>query len=273
MSTFPRTLGAALLGASFLGPVLAVPATAAAPTTTAATTDARLHEAVDGSWRSAANKARDRYRHPIATLEFFGIEPDMTVVELAPGAGWYTEILAPFLHDHGHLIEAGASPRFRNRLASDPAVFGHIAKILPFSPPAQVALGPKDSADMVLTFRNAHDWLNHSPAALAAVFQSAFEVLKPGGVFGVVDHRAKPFANAVQSSRALHRIPEDYLIELGLKTGFRLAGVSEINANPKDPEDINVHHLPPDLVGPRSEHAKMRAIGEWDRMTLRFVKP
>ncbi len=279
MPTFHRTLGAALLGASFLGPVLAatttaaVSATGATPPAAAATTQALLQKAVDGSWRSAANKARDRYRHPLATLEFFGIQPTMTVVELAPGAGWYTEILAPFLHDHGHLIEAGASPRFQQRLASDPAVFGHIAKFLPFSPPTQVALGPQDSADMVLTFRNAHDWLNRSPAALAAVFRSAFEVLKPGGVFGVVDHRAKPFANAVQSSKTLHRVPEDYMIELGLKTGFRLAGVSEINANPKDPENINVHHLPPDLVGPPSEHAKMRAIGESDRMTLRFVKP
>ncbi len=279
MSSFPRILGTALLGAAFLGPVLAVPATAAAPTTTsasatgAASTDTLLREAVDGSWRSAANKARDRFRHPIATLGFFGIEPGMTVVELWPGAGWYTEILAPFLREHGHLIEAGASPRLRSRLASDPAVFGHIAKFLPFSPPTQVALGPKDSADMVLTFRNAHDWLNRSPAALAAVFRSAFEVLKPGGVFGVVEHRARPFENAVEVSRALHRIPEDYLIELGLKSGFRLAGVSEINANPKDPEDINVHRLPPDLVGPKSEHAKMRAIGESDRMTLRFVKP
>jgi predicted methyltransferase len=279
MPTFHRTLGAALLGASFLGPVLAatttaaVSATGATPPAATATTQVLLQKAVDGPWRSAANKARDRYRHPIATLEFFGIQPTMTVVELAPGAGWYTEILAPFLRDHGHLIEAGASPRFQQRLASDPAVFGHIEKFLPFSPPTQVALGPQDSADMVLTFRNAHDWLNRSPAALAAVFRSAFEVLKPGGVFGVVDHRAKPFANAVQSSRTLHRIPEDYMIELGLKTGFRLAGVSEINANPKDPENINVHHLPPDLVGPPSEHAKMRAIGESDRMTLRFVKP
>ena len=267
MSSLHRILGAVLLGASFVGPVLAAPSSG--PTST----DALLHKAVDGPWRSAANEARDRYRHPIATLEFFGIEPDMTVIELAPGAGWYTEILAPFLYDHGHLVEAGASPRFQKRLAADPAVFGHIAKVLPFSPPTQVELGPKDSADMVLTFRNAHDWLNRSPAALAAVFRSAFEVLKPGGVFGVVEHRARPFANAVQSSQALHRIPEDYLIDLGLKTGFRLAGVSEVNANPRDPEDINVHRLPPDLVGPRSEHAKMRSIGESDRMTLRFVKP
>jgi len=125
----------------------------------------------------------------------------------------------------------------------------------------------------VLTFRNTHDWLNDSPAALAAAFRAAFAVLKPGGVFGVVEHRARPFADAVQSSRALHRLPEDYLIALALKTGFRLDGVAQINANPRDPEDVNVHRLLPDLAGPDGEHAKMKAIGESDRMTLRFVKP
>ena len=240
-------------------------------------TSAMLKEAVGGSWRSTANKARDQYRHPVETLEFFGIKPDMTVVELAPGGGWYTEILAPFLYAHGHLIDAGPKPRngeskFLKMVEADPKVFGHL-KYITFSPPASVDLGPDGSADMVLTFRNTHDWLNNSPATLDAVFKAAFKVLKPGGVFGVTDHRAKPFADAVQSSKALHRIPEDYMIEAGLRNGFRLAGVSEINANPKDPEDINVHRLPPDLVGPESERAKMKAIGESDRMTLKFVKP
>ncbi|HET7650454.1 MAG TPA: hypothetical protein VFL15_07120 [Gammaproteobacteria bacterium] len=246
--------------------------------------DTLLHEAVAGSWRSAANKARDTYRHPIQTLEFFGLKPDMTVVELSPGGGWYTEILAPVLRDHGQLIEAAPpldssssfmrrmATRFDDKLKADPAVFGKV-KLAPFAPPDQVALGPDGSADMVLTFRNAHDWLNNDPQTLAKVFEAAFKILKHGGVFGVVEHRAKPFADAETSSKALHRIPEDYMIELGLKTGFRLDGVSEINANPKDPEDINVHRLPPDLAGPDSEHAKMKAIGESDRMTIRFVKP
>ncbi|TAL86527.1 MAG: hypothetical protein EPN74_04480 [Rhodanobacter sp.] len=258
--------------ASLLCGSVLLPAVAAAADPASSTTTALLKKAVDGSWRTPAHKARDRYRHPVATLRFFGIKPDMTVIELEPGGGWYTEILAPFLYDHGHLIEAG-SPKFEARIKADPAVFGHIVKVVPFSPPLRIALGPADSADMVLTFRNTHDWLNHSPATLAAVFKSAFEVLKPGGTFGVVEHRAKPFANAVQSAKLLHRIPEDYLIALGLKTGFRLQGVSEINANPKDPENVNVHRLPPNLAGPDSEHAKMKAIGESDRMTLRFVKP
>ncbi len=238
-------------------------------------TAALLQQAVNGPWRSDANKARDTYRHPVETLQFFGIQPTMTVIELAPGGGWYTEILAPFLAGQGHLIEA-ASPKaekFTAKLKANPAVYGHIAKVVPFAPPEQVNLGPSNSADMVLTFRNTHDWLNDNPATLEAIFKSAFDVLKPGGVLGLTEHRAKPFGDPVLSSAALHRIPEDYLIALGLKTGFRLAGVSQINANPNDPEDINVHRLPPDLAGPESEHAKMKGIGESDRMTLRFVKP
>jgi predicted methyltransferase len=236
-----------------------------------------LREAVAGSWRSPANKARDQYRHPIQTLEFFGIKPEMTVVELAPGGGWYTEILAPFLYANGHLIDAGPTPRngkskFLKMVEANPKVFGHL-RYVTFSPPALVNLGPDDSADMVLTFRNTHDWLNVGPDDLDAVFQAAYKVLKPGGVFGVTDHRAKPFVDARESSKNLHRIPEDYMIEAGLRAGFRLAGASEINANPKDPEDINVHRLPPDLAGPDGEHAKMKAIGESDRMTLKFVKP
>ncbi|MBU6477911.1 MAG: class I SAM-dependent methyltransferase [Xanthomonadaceae bacterium] len=236
-----------------------------------------LKEAVAGPWRSDANRARDQYRHPVETLEFFGIKPDMTVIELAPGGGWYTEILAPFLYSNGHLIDAGPKPRngeskFQKMVETKPEVFGRL-KYITFSPPTSVNLGPDDSADMVLTFRNTHDWLNAGPATLDSVFKAAYKVLKPGGVFGVTDHRAKPFADAAQSSKTLHRIPEDYMIEAGLRAGFRLAGASEINRNPKDPEDVNVHRLPPDLSGPDGEHAKMKAIGESDRMTLKFVKP
>lgn len=233
---------------------------------------ALLQKAVNGDWRSAEHKARDQYRHPIQTLQFFGLKPDMTVIELQPGGGWYTEILAPVLYEHGHLLEA-SGPKFADRIKANPAVFGHIGKIIPFDPPKQVKLGPDNSVDMVLTFRNAHDWLMDSPETLAAVFKSAFDVLKPGGVFGLEEHRAKPFATATESAMTLHRIPEDYMISEALKAGFRVAGVSEINANPKDPEDIHVHRLPPDLSGPEAEHAKMRAIGESDRMTLKFVKP
>ncbi len=252
--------------------LLLAAAASAAPDTSTEDTAAALQRAVDGAWRSPENKERDRYRHPVATLQFFGIQRDMTVIELAPGGGWYTEILAPFLYDNGHLIEAG-SPKFEQKIQANPAVFGHIVKVIPFAPPLTTALGAPGSADMVLTFRGTHDWLNDSPATLDAVFKAVFDVLKPGGTFGVVEHRAKPFADGVQSSNYLHRIPEDYLITLGLQTGFRLHGVSEINANPKDPENVNVHRLRPDLAGPKNERAKLKTIGESDRMTLRFEKP
>lgn len=246
---------------------------------------AMLEAAVAGSWRSDANKARDQYRHPVKTLEFFGIKPNMTVIELSPAGGWYTEILAPFLYANGHLIEAAApidsnsefmakmAKSYASKLNADPGVYGHIAKVIPFAPPEQVDLGSANSADMVLTFRNTHDWMMIGPEALAKVYQAAFEVLKPGGVFGLVEHRAKPFSEASDSAPRYHRLPEDYMINLGLKAGFRLDAVSQINRNPKDPEDINVHRLPPSLAGDKSEHARLKAIGESDRMTLKFRKP
>ncbi|HSN18907.1 MAG TPA: hypothetical protein VLV87_11955 [Gammaproteobacteria bacterium] len=257
--------------------ILSLLATAAMVVSSAASSapdngiDAALHQAVAGSWRSAAHKDRDRYRHPIETLGFFGLRPDMTVVELAPGGGWYTEILAPVLKDHGHLIEAAGKTtgKFADMLQANKAQFGDV-KLVEFSPPRKTDLGPAGSADMVLTFRNTHDWLNDSEAELDSVFEAAFKVLKAGGVFGIVEHRARPYSDAKQSAAALHRIPEDYMIEMGLKHGFQLAGASEINANPKDDESENVHRLLPDLMG---GDPKLKAIGESDRMTLKFVKP
>ncbi len=250
-------------------------ATALANPPDASGSEVTLQKVVDGNWRSEANKARDVYRHPVETLQFFGIRPDMTVVELSPGGGWYTEILAPYLAARGHLIEA-ASPKaekFTAKLKASPELYGHVARVVPFAPPAQVNLGPSNSADMVLTFRNTHDWLIDSPNTLDAVFKASFDVLKPGGVLGIEEHRAKPFSEGQVTAGALHRISEDYMIAQAMKAGFRLVGVSQVNANPKDPEDINVHRLPPDLSGPDSEHAAMKTIGESDRMTLKFVKP
>ncbi len=232
---------------------------------------AALKQAVAGSWRAEVNKARDQYRHPIETLEFFGLRTDMTVVELTPGGGWYTEILAPVLHNHGQLIAANGDLNgpYTKKLSSNAAVFGNI-KLWQFAPPGHVNLGTDGSADMVLTFRNLHDWLNDSAAELDGVFQEVFKVLKPGGVFGVVEHRARPNMDAAQSSKKLHRIPEGYVIALALKNGFVLSGISQINANLKDDESLNVHNLLPQLAG---NNQRLKAIGESDRMTLRFVKP
>ena len=233
--------------------------------------DTLLHQAAAGSWRSDANKARDQYRHPIETLEFFGLQPGMTVVELAPGGGWYTEILAPVLKGQGHLIEATGKTtgKYADKLQADKAAFGDV-KLEKFSPPQQVNLGPDGSADMVVTFRNLHDWLIDSPETMQAVFQAAYKVLKPGGVLGVEEHRARPYMDGSIAAKSLHRIPEDYVIGAGIKAGFLLAGASEVNANPNDDETVNIHRLLPDWT---DQDPTLKAIGESDRMTLKFVKP
>jgi len=242
-----------------------------------------LAQAVNGSWRTPAFVKRDKYRHPLQVLQFFGLKPDMTVVELEPASGWWTEILAPYLKAKGHLIEAippasstGFMMRMRthflDKVKASPNLYGKI-KTVGFAPPKTVDLGPEDSADMVLTFRNLHDW--EMADSLKQVFAAAYKVLKPGGVFGVVSHRALPYANPEKSAHKLHRLPEDFVIQLGLDAGFRLAAVSEVNANPKDPLTVNVHRLPPDLgMGDTSaQKKKYEKIGESDRMTLKFVKP
>lgn len=242
-----------------------------------------LAQAVNGSWRTPAFVKRDKYRHPLKALEFFGLKPDMTVVELEPAGGWWTEILAPYLKAKGQLIEAipptsssgfmmKMRSHFLQKLKASPELYGRV-KTVPFAPPKVVKLGPPDSVDMVLTFRNLHDW--EMAGGLKQVFKAAYKVLKPGGVFGVVSHRALPYMNPEKSAHEYHRMPEDFVIQLGLDTGFRLGAVSEINANPKDPLTINVHSLPPDLDhgDTAAQKKKYKKIGESDRMTLRFVKP
>jgi predicted methyltransferase len=156
--------------------------------------DAALSQALKGSWRDPANAARDQYRHPRETLEFFGLTPSMTVVQLWPGSGWYTEVLAPVLREHGQLIDAAVPPkgfgesdgtvRYLEKLKANPTVYGKV-KTIDFAPPQKTDLGPEGSADMVLTFRNLHNW--QGDGQLDAVFAAAFKVLKHGGVFGVED--------------------------------------------------------------------------------------
>ena len=241
---------------------------------------ARLDAAIAGSWRTPANRARDVYRHPKATLQFFGVRPDQTVIEIIPGGGWYSEILAPLLRDDGHYIAAVEAPAggeakrndevLRRKFAADPAEYGK-ARIVEFDPKAPV-FGPPGSADRVLTFRNVHNWAEAGTAP--AMFKAFYAVLRPGGVLGVTDHRAAPGTTpaAVEASGYL---PTDYVIKLATDAGFKLVGRSEINANPKDDRDHpkGVWTLPPTLALGDKDRAKYLAIGESDRMTLRFVKP
>ena len=244
-------------------------------------TDAALSQALKGSWREPANAARDPYRHPRETLEFFGLKPDMTVIQLWPGSGWYTEILAPVLKDKGQLIDAAVpakgygesdgTVRYLEKLKADPAVYGKV-KVIDFAPPEKMDLGPEGSADMVLTFRNAHNW--EGDHQLLAVFQAAFKVLKHGGVLGLTDHRAAAGKSVAESFHSGY-MPTDYIIQVAEKAGFRLAGQSEVNANPKDTKDYpkGVWTLPPTYTLGDKDKPKYAAIGESDRMTLKFVKP
>ncbi len=241
----------------------------------------KLDGILAGDWRSAANKARDSSRHPQQTLAFFELEPGQTVIEIAPGAGWYTEILAPALKDNGHLIAAVAADassdyaaksneKYRALLAENVAHFGEI-KLLQFDPAAPV-LGPAGSADRVLTFRNVHNWTAAGNAE--KMFKAFNEVLKPGGVLGVVEHRAA----AGTDSEALKKsgyVAQDQVIQMATDAGFELAGESEINANPNDTKDYEkgVWTLPPTLAMGDTDREKYGAIGESDRMTLKFIKP
>lgn len=260
------------------GALLLMPAVHGDPIPASGSTSALLQDAVNGAWRSPADKARDQYRHPLQTLEFFGIRPDMTVIELSAGGGWYTRILAPFLYAHGHLIEPMSEhdAKFAAMLKSDPAVFGHVERgplFEPFTKDSQhLKLGPDGSADMVVTFRNMHDY--HIGGNMMGVLKAAYNVLKPGGVFAMTDNRGMPNADAAVVDHTLHRNVEGYMIEAGLQAGFRLAGVSNINANPRDPLNVLVFRMYPIYAHDTpAERAKFEAIGEADAMTLKFVKP
>jgi predicted methyltransferase len=257
------------------------PAASEAEQPAATGTAAALDQALAGAHRSADNRARDGSRHPKQTLLFFGLEPHMTVIELAPGGGWYTEVLAPVLCQGGgkligtipSLEGEGAkyAQRFIDRMAQDPKVFGCVEPIT-VEPPAQTSLGPDGSADMVLTFRSTHGWINRDQAG--AVYASAFRVLKPGGIFGVVQHRAADGANVKESAKTGY-VPEAHVIELATEAGFELVERSDINRNAKDTHDYpeGVWTLPPSLRLGDKDRDKYMAIGESDRMTLKFRKP
>ena len=246
--------------------------------------EAQLDQTLAGAHRSEANRARDKYRHPRETLLFFGLKPEMTVLEIWPAAGWYSEILAPVLRDKGKLYLAGnaiENPRLPNwqrearekqeaAYAKRPEIYGKPV-FTSLGPPDYVAIAPPGSMDMVLTFRNVHNWSLQKTDA--QVFKAFFDALKPSGTLGVVEHRAHPgtpFAQQVKSGY----MTEAYVIELAEKSGFKLIAKSEVNANSKDTKDHpnGVWTLPPMSRG-RLDPEKYLAIGESDRMTLKFEKP
>ncbi|MCX7034134.1 MAG: methyltransferase [Arenimonas sp.] len=273
----------------------AAPADAAATATTPEQDEAALRDAqtdpmdaiLAGDWRDPANMARDQYRHPRETLAFFGVGPSQTVVEISPGGGWYTEILAPLAQGKGRYIGALNDPAkagserateyytksnqgFRDKLAARPDVYAN-ASVVEVDPAAPV-FGEAGSADVVLTFRNVHNWVG--AGSEAAMFKGFFDVLAPGGVLGVVEHRAAA-GKTMEEVKESGYLPEDYVIGLATAAGFVLEEKSEINANPADTKDHpnGVWTLPPSNQHDEADKAKYAAIGESDRMTLRFVKP
>lgn len=253
----------------------------------AAEADDALRAAIAGSHRTPDFVARDGARHPYETLSFFGIRPDMTVVEIWPGGGWYTEILAPYLRDRGKLYAAHFSADaelkyfrelragFLHKLAAAPALYGQV-EVTEFDPPRAVAIAPPGSVDLVLTFRNVHNWTMRGGGEerTLAAFAAMYAALKPGGTLGVVDHRLpahRPLSDQDQSGY----LREDFVIGVAQRAGFQLVAKSEINANLKDHADHpeGVWNLPPSLRGDAARRDHYLAIGESDRMTLKFIKP
>jgi predicted methyltransferase len=244
--------------------------------------DPQLVAAVQSNFRSAADKARDPYRHPLQTLTFFGLRPDMTVVELWPFGGWYTAILAPYLHAHGTLYEAAMDPdssdpddkqqnaQFAAMLAAHPQVYGRV-KVTVLAP-GKMQFAPDGTADMVVTFRNIHNWA--WAGIEKQVFAAAFRALKPGGILGVEEHRNNDPAFAPRMPGQAY-VGEQYAIDLIQSVGFRLVGQSNINRNPKDTKDYpkGVWTLPPNYAEGDKDRARYAAIGESDRFTLKFIKP
>jgi len=245
-------------------------------------TNKQISMIMDGDHRSAANKARDRYRHPNKTLSWLGIKPDMSVVEIFPGGGWYTEILAPYLKDKGLFYAAGSDPEsssrfsrksaqaFKEKMASND-VYANV-KTTVLAPPEKITIAPAGTVDAVLTFRNIHNWMKAGTAD--DVFNAMYTALKPGGILGVIEHRGNPEIEQDPKAGSGY-INQDYAIKLAEKAGFVFVSSSEINANPKDSKD---HHkgvwtLPPTLAMKKKNREKYLAIGESDRFTLKFIKP
>jgi predicted methyltransferase len=259
-----------------------VAAACASASNTQPTVAESLDRILAAEYRPAADRARDVYRHPKETLLFFGLRPQMQVVEIWPEPGWYTEIIAPLVKDQGKYYAALAVPRpdnpyvtartkaFEARFAAHPEIYGKI-ELTTFGPGAG-SIAPPASLDMVVTFRNIHNWMaaDWAPQAFAYMYKA----LKPGGILGVVEHRGNPELPQDPKAKSGY-VREDEAIRLIESQGFALVAQSEINANPKDTKDYpqGVWTLPPVYRLGEKDKDTYAAIGESDRFTLKFVKP
>lgn len=252
---------------------------------TASSTAALVEKWMKGDHRAPGHAARNAYRHPRGTLTFFGFDPSMDVVEVWPSGGWYLEILAPILRDSGTYYAAGFSlaakrtPEWRKKmqrelqqkLAERPDIYDRVV-VTELSIPERTEMAPPGTADMVLTFRNVHNWMKGDYAP--RMFDAMFAALKPGGTLGVVEHRAKKGTSRARMIESGY-VTTQHVKRLAKDAGFRFVEASKVNANPKDTTEhpAGVWTLPPTLRLGDLDRAKYLAIGESDRMTLRFVKP
>ncbi len=244
-----------------------------------------LDDAIAAEHRTERFRARDVYRHPKETLEFFGITAEMSVVEIWPSSGWYAEILAPFLKKEGLYYAAGFSTTARRtpdwrkdrarqlsaKFDENGDIYGKVI-VTELSVPERTEIAPAGTTDAVLTFRNVHNWMNGDYDA--EMFEVMYTALKPGGILGVVEHRAKPGTSRNAMMRSGY-VTESHVITQAEAAGFELVARSEANANPKDTKDHprGVWTLPPSLRLGETDRGKYLAIGESDRMTLKFRKP
>ena len=242
-----------------------------------------LQQILEGQHRSPQSIARNGSRHPFETLGFFGLRRNMTLIEIGPSGGWYTEILAPYMRDHGRYYGAHFSPNttnsfqrrnleeFETKLTANPSLYGR-AVIRHLQPPNEIAIGPEGGADIALTFRNVHNWM--SRGLEQEFFDAFFENLKPGGILGVVEHRAPDTAGR-QDMIDTGYVSEAYVKQIAKSAGFDFVASSEINGNQKDTKDHpeGVWTLPPNFRAGEVDQDKYAAIGESDRMTLKFRKP
>jgi predicted methyltransferase len=255
------------------------------PATAPAAASNTLAQWIAGDHRSAEDKARDGARHPQAMLEFFRLQPTDTVLEVTPGGGWWTDILAPYLRDQGRYIAlswddtvegapkyyADANAKLRGKFEAKPDLYGK-AQITLFNAKEPGSFGEPASVDLVVTFRNTHGWIGGNTAD--AMYKGFFDVLKPGGRLGVEQHRANAGTDPAETAKTGY-VSEEAVIAIAEKAGFKLLDKSEINANPKDTKDYpkGVWTLPPNFAEGDTDREKYAAIGESDRMTLLFEKP